>query len=448
MNTTPNGSTPDGFRDLIARTADLGGHREAATRELATAMAYVLLARDGGRSAMSATATAQHLVAIAAAADMSATDLHARSDRARPWFRGPTPLVGILSEAGTPLLDTYLTLFADAVTFAANVEPVDLPSLAAARDLINAQRGTERPPLVPDRPKVRNTGHATPTREAGTGTRTVAPRPLADLYAELDALVGLTEVKTMIRQQAELLRVQALRASSGLASTVITRHMVFTGNPGTGKTTVARLVAQIYASIQAIPTGHLIEVDKSGLVAGYVGQSEEKTAAILNEADGGVLFIDEAYALVGDQFGESVIDLIVKAAEDRRDTLVIILAGYTTPMVEFINANPGLESRFRTVIEFPDYTTDELVTVFERIVDKSDYTLAHGTLDTVRTIIASQPRDESFGNARFVRNLFEQAVLNHAWRLRTTVNPGHEDLTTLTPDDVTPPPPVPVQQPG
>ena len=446
------------FEAVLASVDVLDGHREAAARELVAAMAYVVLARRNATPEQTA-ATREHLAALAAAALVPTAALRTLAERARSWFTRPTPLVWILTEAESPWLDTYLALFREAVTAAGQLEPADAASLHAALALATSQDTplTAAPPVVPAPPASAGgtppaAGPRPPTAAdfpAGTTSTTTdgpsssgAPAPadppetLADLYAELDALVGLDTVKREIRQQAELLRIQHLRQQADLAEPPITRHLVFTGNPGTGKTTVARLVARIYRAVGVLPTGHLTEVDKAGLVAGYVGQSEEKTTKVLAAADGGVLFIDEAYSLTGDDFGESVIDLLVKAAEDRRETLVIILAGYTGPMAEFLEANPGLESRFGTVIEFPDYTDEQLLTIFERLVEKSDYEAGPDVLAAMRERIAAQVRDESFGNARFVRNCFEAAIVNHAWRLRAIAQPTRDDLVTLTPADL------------
>ena len=194
------------------------------------------------------------------------------------------------------------------------------------------------------------------------------PRSLDELLAELDALIGLQRVKREIHRQVALLRVEKLRVDAGLKSPTMTRHLVFTGNPGTGKTTVARLVGGIYQALGLLSRGHLVEVDRSELVAGYLGQTATKTAEVVASAAGGVLFIDEAYSLTGsgpggDQYGQESVDTLVKEMEDRRDDLVVIVAGYPAPMAAFIAANPGLASRFRTTIEFEDYTDDELVAI-------------------------------------------------------------------------------------
>ena len=206
-----------------------------------------------------------------------------------------------------------------------------------------------------------------PTGQAAPAPAT-PPRSLDDLLAELDALIGLQRVKREIHRQVALLRVEKLRVDAGLKSPTMTRHLVFTGNPGTGKTTVARLVGGIYQALGLLSGGHLVEVDRSELVAGYLGQTATKTAEVVASAAGGVLFIDEAYSLTasgpgGDQYGQESVDTLVKEMEDRRDDLVVIVAGYPAPMAAFIAANPGLASRFRTTIEFEDYTDDELVAI-------------------------------------------------------------------------------------
>jgi SpoVK/Ycf46/Vps4 family AAA+-type ATPase len=256
------------------------------------------------------------------------------------------------------------------------------------------------------------------------------------LLAELDALTGLDSVKGEIHRQAQLLRVEKLRAVAGLRSATITRHLVFNGNPGTGKTTVARLVAGIYRALGLLSKGHLVEVDRSELVAGYLGQTATKTAEVVGGALGGVLFIDEAYSLAGDQYGTEAIDTLVKEMEDHRDDLVVIVAGYPGPMAGFISMNPGLSSRFRTTIGFDDYTDDELERIFARLAADADYAPAEGTLARFRELLPPAPRGEGFGNGRFARNLLEAAIGHQAWRLRDVAEPTVEQLRELLPDDL------------
>jgi SpoVK/Ycf46/Vps4 family AAA+-type ATPase len=267
------------------------------------------------------------------------------------------------------------------------------------------------------------------------------PRPLDELLAELDGLVGMDSVKEEVKLVTNLIRVQNLRRARQLPVIEQSRHLIFTGNPGTGKTTVARLLAQIYRTLGVVERGHLVETDRAGLVAGYVGQTATKVTAVFDSADGGVLLIDEAYALVrgGEQdFGREAIDTIVKLAEDRRDRLVVIAAGYPDEMASFVDANPGLRSRFPKTIFFPDYTTDELVQIFRSLCDRAHYRPDEPALAAVREWLDAQPRVKGFGNGRLVRNLFEAAVARQAGRVLTSGDPTDEELVTLTAADIPP----------
>jgi hypothetical protein len=266
-----------------------------------------------------------------------------------------------------------------------------------------------------------------------------AMRPIDELLAELDDLVGLDLVKADVRRLTSLLRIQQLRQDRKLPTLETSHHLVFTGNPGTGKTTVARLLSQILRTLGLVSKGHLVESDRSHLVAGYVGQTATKTRAVLESALGGTLLIDEAYALARggeNDFGREAIDTVVKYMEDHRDDLALIAAGYPTEMVEFVDANPGLKSRFTRFIDFPDYTTDELVEIFERMSGDVRYELDDSGRAALRTVIEAEPRTRGFGNARFVRNLFEEAVGRQADRLAAVAEPTDEQLTTLTAADI------------
>jgi AAA+ superfamily predicted ATPase len=328
-----------------------------------------------------------------------------------------------------------------------SLPPADLPSLLTPG--WNALAGL-RPGLVGGREPGEGTGrvddaHVPPQQvpavaDGADSTSAAVPeepaKSLEELLAELDALIGLAEVKEEIHRQSQLLRVEKLRSEAGLRSPTITRHLVFLGNPGTGKTTVARLVAGIYRAIGLLSTGQLVEVDRSELVAGYLGQTATKTAEVAASAIGGVLFIDEAYSLAGDQYGEEAVDTLVKEMEDHRDDLVVVVAGYPAPMREFIESNPGLASRFRTVITFPDYTDDELVEIFIRLADDADYEIRQECRDRFREILATASRGEGFGNGRFARNVLEAAVGRHAWRLRDVESPTVQQLREMLPDDL------------
>ena len=268
---------------------------------------------------------------------------------------------------------------------------------------------------------------------------TEPPRPLEELLEELDALVGLAPVKAEVRLVTNLIQVQNLRRKRNLAVADSSRHLIFTGNPGTGKTTVARLLAQIYRTLGVVEKGHLVETDRSQLVAGFVGQTAIQVRKVVEGALGGVLLVDEAYALArGDErdFGQEAIDTLVKLIEDHRDDLVVIAAGYPDEMGDFVESNPGLRSRFPKTIAFPDYSTDELVGIFVSMAEKSAYRCTPETLDHLRRWFDAQPREKGFGNARLARNLFEASVARQASRVVAVADPTDEQLMSLTPEDI------------
>lgn len=261
-----------------------------------------------------------------------------------------------------------------------------------------------------------------------------------DYMAELNGLIGLGTVKTEVESLRNLIKIQAMRSQQGLPNTNMSYHMVFTGNPGTGKTTVARIVAGIYKEIGILKKGHLVETDRAGLVAEYVGQTAPKTNAKIDEALDGVLFIDEAYTLVaeGNDYGAEAIATLLKRMEDDRDRLVVILAGYTNEIKEFIDSNPGLQSRFNRYIKFEDYTTEELVEIFRCNLKKSKYRIKRDAFEWMQQYISNKVavKDENFGNARFIRNTFEKVVQNHADRLARQGTISNEELTIIKIEDV------------
>ena len=263
---------------------------------------------------------------------------------------------------------------------------------------------------------------------------------IEDLRKELDSYVGLTAVKQEVRDLINLAAVEQLRRKHGLPTADMSLHMVFTGNPGTGKTTIARLMARVYHSLDILSRGQLVEVDRSGLVAGYVGQTAIKTRKVIDSALGGVLFIDEAYALNGggaNDFGQEAIDTLLKAMEDHRDDLVVIVAGYDGLMERFIHSNPGLESRFNRFLHFADYTEEELLDIFRMQCKKGCYTLDPAAEAPLRDLLAQRMGDAvSFGNARGVRNLCEQILVRQAGRLAALDTVSREDLMRLTAEDV------------
>ena len=263
-------------------------------------------------------------------------------------------------------------------------------------------------------------------------------RPLPAWKAELDGLCGLDKVKADVKSLINLVKVRKLRQEHELPIPPMSLHLVFLGNPGTGKTTVARLLAKIYHAIGVLSKGQLVEVDRSGLVAGFVGQTAIKTGEVIQKALGGVLFIDEAYALANqdapNDFGKEAIETLLKGMEDHRADLIVIVAGYTELMGTFIHANPGLESRFNKYFYFEDYNGGQLMAIFQSMCAKNGYTLSDEAEEYAGTYFRElyEERDENFGNARDVRNVFERAVSRQSDRVAALEAPGKEDLMSLT----------------
>lgn len=365
----------------------------------------------------------------------------------RQWLEVDSELFGLLVDADrrnhTLLADRYYERALDIAHVVASLDVIparaELEAISAlrARLLDGLRSRDDSSPAHTAPPDSAMDATATP----GAGSLPEPPpRSLEELLAELDELIGLDEVKARVHLVADFLRVQQLRGERELPTVETSHHLVFTGNPGTGKTTVARLLAQIYRTLGVVARGQLVETDRSGLVAAFVGQTAPLVTKRFDEADEGMLFIDEAYALVRggeNDFGREAIDQIVKLMEDRRDRVVLVVAGYPDEMEDLLAANPGLRSRFPTVIHFPDYTTDDLVRIVDSIGDRQRYRLTDDARTKLRRVLDATPRGHGFGNARLARNMFEAAINAHASRIMKLLDPPtDEDLTTLVAEDL------------
>ena len=271
----------------------------------------------------------------------------------------------------------------------------------------------------------------------------VVNEPLeGDPYEELDELVGLESVKEEVHSLANFVKVQKMREEKGLKNPKLSYHLVFTGSPGTGKTTVARIVARIYKDLGILKKGHLVETDRSGLIGQYVGQTAPRVNAICDSALNGVLFIDEAYAITQsgskNDYGDEAVATLLKRMEDDRDKLVVIVAGYTKEMTQFIESNPGLKSRFNKYINFPDYTPAELFDIFRLYLRKNEYTISNEAAEYLRNEleIVVKNKNRNFGNARYVRNLFEKAIQCQANRLSQEKKLSNQQLQEVTLVDI------------
>ncbi|QHC56391.1 ATPase family protein associated with various cellular activities (AAA) [Rathayibacter tanaceti] len=463
--------------DALVLTGTAAGLDAAAVRDeggrLAAAVAESI--RAAGPDWLAATGASGGLEAFFSAAASG-----------RRWRSGPTDQLAALAASGSPHASAYARALTDVVSAASALGDPGIGAVAAASATAAAQlaavgaaasRSTSAPGgttpnsttrvSAPDAgttssadlpagvpgvdeilARLRRAEHDGPQDE--TAPAPAAPQPsepeepeplepaeaIEDLLAELDALIGLERVKSEIKRQTQLLRIDTLRQAAGLSTPTLTRHLVFTGNPGTGKTTVARLVSRIYRSLGILSKGVLVEVDRSELVAGYLGQTATKTAEVIASARGGVLFIDEAYALALDQYGAEAVTTLVKDMEDHRGDLVVIVAGYSGPMQGFLDTNPGLASRFSTTIDFADYSDDELSAIFARLASSADFEPTEAALAAFAELAAAQQRTEAFGNGRWVRNMLDTAIARHAWRLRDVEEPTLDELRVLLPEDI------------
>jgi SpoVK/Ycf46/Vps4 family AAA+-type ATPase len=267
-------------------------------------------------------------------------------------------------------------------------------------------------------------------------------KSLDELLLELDNLVGLKKVKLKVNELISFQKIQKLRREQGLVNHKSTLHLSFTGNPGTGKTTVARIVGRIYKQLGLLSKGHFTEVSRTDLIAGYQGQTALKVKKVIDSAKGGVLFIDEAYSITenehSDSYGRECLTELTKALEDYREDMVVIVAGYTEPMKNFFESNPGLKSRFNTFIEFDDYNVEELIDILLKMCSENDYDLADDTIRELKNGIANniENKEELFSNGRYIRNIFEDMIMNHSNRVDKITSPTLIELKMLCVSDI------------
>ena len=356
----------------------------------------------------------------------------------------------MFSNKGITLSSLYVTLIAEIGKYyilnSLDRNHIDknkfLKYLAIVNDYKEDAKKQEKLDSSKNQNYIKNAEKITPdislTRESSEDME--SEKSLEDLQEELDSLIGLMSVKKEISSLINLLKVNKIRKERGLSTPKTSNHLVFLGNPGTGKTTVARLIAKIYKQLGVLEKGQLIGVDRSGLVAGYVGQTAIKTQEKINEAMGGVLFIDEAYSLAKGEtdFGQEAIDTLLKAMEDNRDDFVVIVAGYTKQMEAFLLSNPGLKSRFNKSILFEDYTEKELLDIFNLFCHKYGLWLSEDATSYLKVFLSTicSKKTENFANAREIRNLFERSIVNQANRLGDLATISNDELGEIVSSDL------------
>jgi stage V sporulation protein K len=267
--------------------------------------------------------------------------------------------------------------------------------------------------------------------------------PLSSIFKELNQMIGLDQVKELVHEIYALLQVSQFRTEAGLHSNSHVYHMIFKGNPGTGKTTVARLMGRMFHAMGVLSKGHFIEVERADLVGEYIGHTALKTRDLMKKAMGGILFIDEAYSLArgGDKdFGKEAIDCLVKGMEDKKNEFILILAGYSEEMEQFLGTNPGLPSRFPIQLDFEDYNIDQLIQISELMIKEREYVLLPQTVSRLKQHLGEEKAEnwQIFSNARYVRNLLEKSIRHQAVRLlnQYTSVPSKQELMTIRPEDL------------